>query len=108
MAKRSSTSSRATSAAGKRVDAPASSDADLGFEKHLWEAADALHSNTDAAEYDRYVGAEEALDDGVPFEEKMAALTGELATLTDQGADLDKAIAAIGFAFKSTGGGFGS
>jgi type I restriction enzyme M protein len=49
----------------------------------------------------RYVGAEEAADDGVPFEEKMAALTAELATLTAQGADLDKAIAAnlaaIGF-----------
>jgi type I restriction enzyme M protein len=53
----------------------------------------------------RYVGAEEALDDGVPFEEKMATLTGELATLTVQGADLDKAIAAnlaaIGFALPS-------
>jgi len=50
----------------------------------------------------RYVGAEEAIDDGVSFEEKMAKLTGELAMLTAQGADLDKAIAAnlaaIGFA----------
>jgi len=49
----------------------------------------------------RYVGAEEAEDDGVPFEEKMTALTGELAALTEQGATLDRAIAAnlaaIGF-----------
>jgi len=42
----------------------------------------------------RYVGAEEFIDDGVSFEDKMAKLTGELATLTAQGADLDKAIAA--------------
>jgi type I restriction enzyme M protein len=60
----------------------------------------------------RYVGAEEAADDGVPFEEKMAKLTGELAALTAQGADLDKAIAAnlaaIGFAVQSTGGRFGA
>jgi hypothetical protein len=37
----------------------------------------------------------------VPFEDKMAKLTAELATLTTQGAELDKAIAsnlaAIGF-----------
>ncbi|MBX3316418.1 MAG: SAM-dependent DNA methyltransferase [Phycisphaeraceae bacterium] len=49
----------------------------------------------------RYVGAEEVEDDGVPFEVKMAKLTGELAALTAQGADLDRAIAAnlaaIGF-----------
>jgi type I restriction enzyme M protein len=53
----------------------------------------------------RYVGAEEAEDDGVPFEEKMAKLTGELAALTAQGAELDRAIAtnlaAIGFALPS-------
>lgn len=55
----------------------------------------------------RYVGAEEAADDGVPFEEKMAKLTGELATLTAQGAELDKAIAAnlaaIGFPLSRAG-----
>jgi type I restriction enzyme M protein len=49
----------------------------------------------------RYVGAEEAEDDGVPFEDKMAALTAELATLTARGVALDHAIAAnlaaIGF-----------
>ena len=54
----------------------------------------------------RYVGAEEAIDDGVSFEDKMAKLTGELATLTAQGADLDKAIvtnlAAIGFPLPSS------
>ncbi len=54
----------------------------------------------------RYVGAEEAIDDGVSFEEKMAKLTGELAALTAQGADLDKAIAsnlaAIGFALPTS------
>ncbi|MCL4198384.1 MAG: type I restriction-modification system subunit M [Phycisphaerales bacterium] len=53
----------------------------------------------------RYVGAEEAEDDGVPFEDKMAALTGELAALTAQGAELDRAIAsnlaAIGFELPS-------
>ena len=53
----------------------------------------------------RYVGAEEALDDGVSFDDKMAKLTGELATLTAQGTDLDSAIAAnlaaIGFALPS-------
>lgn len=50
----------------------------------------------------RYVGAEEVEDDGVPFEEKMATLTAELAALTARGTDLDRAIAAnlaaIGFA----------
>ena len=55
----------------------------------------------------RYVGAEEAADDGVPFEDKMAALTAELAALTEQGVDLDKAIAAnlaaIGFALPAAG-----
>lgn len=49
----------------------------------------------------RYVGAEEAADDRVPFEEKMGVLTGELVALTEQGAELDRAIAAnlsaIGF-----------
>jgi type I restriction enzyme M protein len=49
----------------------------------------------------RYVGAEEAEDDGIPFEDKMAALTAELATLTARGVALDQAIAAnlaaIGF-----------
>ncbi len=48
-----------------------------------------------------YVGTAEPEDDGVPFEEKMAALTGDLAALTAQGAELDRAIAAnlaaIGF-----------
>ena len=50
---------------------------------------------------------EEAEGDGVPFEEKMAKLMAELATLTAQGADLDKAIAAnlaaIGFALPEAG-----
>jgi len=57
----------------------------------------------------RYVGVEEAIDDGVSFEEKMAKLTGELAMLTAQGADLDKAIAAnlahIGFPINKEGKG---
>lgn len=56
----------------------------------------------------RYVGAEEVADDGVPFEERMATLTAELAALTVQGADLDKAIAtnlaAIGFPLPQRGG----
>jgi type I restriction enzyme M protein len=49
----------------------------------------------------RYVGAAEVEGDGVPFETKMATLTGELAALMARGAELDKAIAtnlaAIGF-----------
>ncbi|MCA3006380.1 MAG: SAM-dependent DNA methyltransferase [Phycisphaerales bacterium] len=49
----------------------------------------------------RYVGAKEAEDDGIPFENKIASLTAELAALTAQGAELDRAIAAnlaaIGF-----------
>jgi type I restriction enzyme M protein len=42
----------------------------------------------------RYVGAEEVEDDGVPFEDKMGALTGELAALIAKGTNLDRAIAA--------------
>jgi len=40
----------------------------------------------------RYVGAEEVEDDGVPFEEKMATLTAELAEQFAESAKLEKAI----------------
>jgi len=40
----------------------------------------------------RYVGAAEVEDDGEPFEDKMARLTAELRTQTQQSAKLDKLI----------------
>ena len=40
----------------------------------------------------RYVGAEEVEDDGEPFEEKMARLTGELGEQFAESAKLESAI----------------
>jgi type I restriction-modification system DNA methylase subunit len=40
----------------------------------------------------RYVGTEEEIDDGVPFEEKMNALTAKLAEQFAKGAELEKTI----------------
>ena len=40
----------------------------------------------------RYVGAEEVEDDGLPFEEKMTELSGELYEQMSEGAALDAAI----------------
>ena len=40
----------------------------------------------------RYVGAEEVEDEGVPFAEKMATLTAELADQFAESAQLEKAI----------------
>jgi len=40
----------------------------------------------------RYVGTEEEIDDGVPFEEKMSALTAKLATQFAKGNELEKTI----------------
>ena len=40
----------------------------------------------------RYVGTEEEADDGVPFEEKMNALTAKLAEQFAKGAELEKNI----------------
>lgn len=40
----------------------------------------------------RYVGTEEEIDDGVPFEEKMNALTSKLAEQFARGAELEKTI----------------
>jgi len=40
----------------------------------------------------RYVGTEEELDDGVPFEDKMNALTAKLAEQFARGAELEKTI----------------
>jgi type I restriction enzyme M protein len=53
----------------------------------------------------RYVGAEEATDDGEPFEQKMTRFTGELVSLTARGSELDQKIAtnlaSLGFALPS-------
>ncbi len=50
----------------------------------------------------RYVGIEEQQDDGEPFEEKMARLTGELSELFDQShkleAEIRQKLGAIGYA----------
>ena len=40
----------------------------------------------------RYVGTEEAEDDGVPFEEKMAELTAQLADQFAKGIELQERI----------------
>jgi type I restriction enzyme M protein len=40
----------------------------------------------------RYVGAEEEEDDGIPFEEKMTALTEKLAEQFARGAELETTI----------------
>jgi type I restriction enzyme M protein len=52
----------------------------------------------------RYVGIPEEEDDGVPFEEKMAALTQELGEQMREGAALDEEIkqqlAKVGFEIK--------
>ena len=40
----------------------------------------------------RYVGIEEQADDGEPFEEKMARLTGELSELFQKSRELEKEI----------------
>ena len=40
----------------------------------------------------RYVGAEEEIDDGVPFDEKMSALTVKLAAQFTKGNELEKTI----------------
>ena len=40
----------------------------------------------------RYVGIPDEEDDGVPFEEKMAALTAELAAQMQEAAELDQEI----------------
>jgi len=49
----------------------------------------------------RYVGIEEQEDDGEPFEEKMARLTGELSEMFDKSHELEeeirKRLGAIGY-----------
>lgn len=60
--------------------------ANLGFEEKMWQAADKLRNNMDAAEYKhdhiltpgRYVGFAEKKEDDEPFEEKMERLTSQL------------------------------
>ena len=49
----------------------------------------------------RYVGAEAEVDDGIPFAEKMAALTGQLKTKFEESDKLEeeirKNLAGLGF-----------
>jgi len=49
------TDSRANVTWGGGVMAASSNGANLGFERELWQAADALRSNMDAAEYKHVV-----------------------------------------------------
>jgi type I restriction-modification system DNA methylase subunit len=94
--------------------------ATLGFEKRMWEAADALRGSMDAAEYkhvvlgliflkyisdsfeehrarleaERAQGAEPAPEDTETFEEKMRRLAAQLREQMAEGERLDKQIAA--------------
>lgn len=76
------------------------------LDKKLWNAADRLRSNIDAAEYKhvvlekhdfvltpgRYVGAEAQEDDGEPFAEKMQRLTAQLKIQFEESAKLEEQI----------------
>lgn len=53
---------------------------------------DEVRSNNYVLMPGRYVGTEEEADDGVPFEEKMQALTAKLAEQFARGAELEKTI----------------
>ena len=53
---------------------------------------DEVRANNHVLMPGRYVGTEEELDDGVPFEEKMNALTAKLAEQFARGAELEKTI----------------
>ena len=53
---------------------------------------DEVRNNNHVLMPGRYVGTEEEVDDGVPFEEKMNALTAKLAEQFARGAELEKAI----------------
>lgn len=75
--------------------------ANLGFEAKLWQMADGLRNNMDAAEYKhvvltpgRYVGPEAQEEDAEPFEEKMKRLTATLRKQQAEASKLDAAIAA--------------
>jgi type I restriction enzyme M protein len=62
------------------------------LERTLWAAADKLRNNSHVLMPGRYVGTEEEADDGVPFDEKMKALTTKLAEQFAKGAELEKTI----------------
>ena len=89
----------------------------LELEKTLWQAADKLRNNKDAAEYKqvvlgliflkyisevrknnyihtlgRYIDFKEVTDDGVAFEEKMGSLTQTLKEQMQKANELDEAI----------------
>lgn len=67
--------------------------ANIGFEKQLWDAACVL--------WGRYVGIEEQEDDGELFEDKMKHLTSELSELFAKFHELEdeirKKLGAIGY-----------
>jgi type I restriction enzyme M protein len=83
---------RGEKAAGKYADVP-------GFCKSA--TTEEIASHGFVLTPGRYVGAEEAEDDGEPFEEKMQRLTNTLAAQFKEGAKLEKAIlknlAGLGF-----------
>ena len=84
------------------------------LERTLWATADKLRNNMDAAQYKhvvcksatidevcsnshvlmpgRYMGTEEEIDDGIPSDEKMKALTTKLAEQFTKGVELGKTI----------------
>jgi type I restriction enzyme M protein len=62
------------------------------LERTLWATADKLRKNSRVLMPGRYVGAEEAIDDGIPFDDKMKALTTKLAEQFTKGAELEKTI----------------
>jgi type I restriction enzyme M protein len=72
-----------------------------GFCKAASQAA--VEANDYVLSPGRYVGSEAEEEDGVPFEEKMKALTEELAKQLEEGAVLEKRIRGnlegIGFGF---------
>ena len=75
----------------------------LGFEEKICLCAVATLDDIAKQDYilthGRYVGIAEAEDDGEPFEEKMARLTGELTTLFEQSheQEIRKQLASIGW-----------
>ena len=103
---------------GDKMSAKNNNTAAIGFEQQIWQAADILRGNMDAGEYkhvvlgliflkyisdkfdERYQERLEE-DDGEPFEEKMARLTGELSEMFKKSHELEgeirKRLGAIGF-----------
>ncbi len=104
MAKSKRSSSRSPKGADDRplntAEGAASSAATLGFEQTLWQAADKLRNNMDAAEYKhvvlgliflKYI-SDAFEEDGEPFEEELARLVAVLEGQFEEGKRLEKAI----------------